>query len=37
MKQSPSEETESRSADQEIPCHLWNAKIHYFVHKSALS
>jgi hypothetical protein len=22
MKQSPSEETESRSADEEIPCHL---------------
>jgi hypothetical protein len=34
MKQSPSWETNSHSANQEIPCISWNLKVHYHVHKS---
>jgi len=34
MKQSPSWEANQFSASQEIPCILWNPKIHYSIHKS---
>ena len=33
MKQSPSSEANRFSASQEIPCILWNRKVHYRVHK----
>jgi len=34
MEQSLSQETGSLPTSQEIPCLLWNPKIHCFVHKS---
>jgi len=34
MKQSPSSEANSHAASQEIPCLIWNLKVHYHVHKS---
>jgi len=33
MEQSPSWEANRFSASQEIPCNLWNLKVHYFIHK----
>jgi hypothetical protein len=34
MEQSPSREANRSSATQEIPCVLWNLKVHYRTHKS---
>jgi hypothetical protein len=34
MEQSPSWEANSHSASKEIPCLLWNPKVHYCVNKS---
>jgi hypothetical protein len=31
MEQSPSSEADSHSASQEIPCLLWDPKVHYRV------
>ena len=36
MQHSPSWETTKFSASQEIPCNLWNPKVHYRNHKSLL-
>ena len=33
MQQSPSWEANWFSASQEIPCILWNPKVHYCIHK----
>jgi hypothetical protein len=33
MVQSPSWEADSHSPSQEIPCLLWNPKVHYYVYK----
>jgi len=33
MEQSPFSEANSHLASQEIPCLLWNLKVHYCVHK----
>ena len=33
-EQSPSWEANQFSASQEIPCILWNSKVHYCIHKS---
>ena len=35
MEQSPSWEAERSSASQEIPCILWNLKVHFCIYKSA--
>jgi hypothetical protein len=34
MEQSPSWEADSHSAGPEIPCLLWNPRVHYRVHKN---
>jgi len=34
MEQSPSSEPNQFSASQEIPCNLWNPKVHYHIHKT---
>ena len=33
MDQSPSWEAGRFAASQEIPCMLWNPKVHYHIHK----
>jgi hypothetical protein len=33
MEESPTEEANIHSPSQEIPCLLWNVKVHYHVHK----
>ena len=33
MEQSCSWEANSYTASQEIPCILWNMKVHYYIHK----
>jgi hypothetical protein len=33
MEQSPSYEAHRFSASQEIPCILWNPKVHHSIHK----
>jgi hypothetical protein len=34
IERSASWDADSRSAHEEIPCLLWNARVHYDVHKS---
>jgi alanine dehydrogenase len=34
MEQSPSWEADTHPASQQIPCLLWNPKVHYCVHNS---
>jgi len=34
MQQSPSQETDRSSVNQEIPCILWKLKVHYPIHQS---
>jgi hypothetical protein len=34
MEQSPSWKANRSSASQQIPCILWNPKVHYFIYKS---
>jgi hypothetical protein len=34
MEQSPSWQANRSSATQEIPCILWNLKVHYLIHNS---
>ena len=35
MQQSPPQEADSSSTDQEIPCIFYNLKLHYFNHNSS--